>query len=606
MSNYSDFIQKNISNKIVLFELDSGDTLGDNLWVKDSPGVWKTTYAWLTDKPVSTTAYGVGTWGAGIYGTTSSTALPTSPRDIVNIVGSLEINGDNYTLVPLANVATTPDSFYWSSVSNVLYVNFPSYIRDEANVIVLGITFGYSTDSVYFNDIYYEGRIKSIPSVTVKQDNLFKAVVRFEGGTVTLINTDGEFDHFGSNRDIYGKRMRIKFGGDDLLYSEYEDVYTGYIEKYKLKGFDIPITVKDERKNLQRKIPNSYYSSATYPYIKDAGGEIAIGYGVINRAPAICLNEELTTTTYNFKFVNTFDTSVHDLVSIDQVYVDGIKVTHSLGSITSGTFNLADTVYEPGQDVSVSFHGYDITNPLDIIEDLLLIYADVPYTSDFYNTTDWEAVKLTVPDVALFVEKGKTLISVIGEITSSIFASLIIEGDGRINIKVVDLTKTPVKTIRAGELIMQPGYDDKSDDYVSSARVGYNKAHINGVSSYYTNNSEEEELVRKYRSYKEQEFKTLLTTESDASDFSDVAMSLFGGIVPQYTIMTPMLNIDVELEDVVDVELYVFSDGSFGIIRCEVISKTVDYTNSRVSFTLRKISEVTANISQAKFIKWKA
>jgi len=605
MSNYTDFLQKTESKKIVLVEIDRGEVLSDSLWIKHAPGVWKTTYAWESGKSVETTAYGVGTWGAGTYGKASATTLPPSPRDKAQLISSLEVDTIYYTLVSsLAAVATTPDSFYWSQSEQLLYINYDGVIRET--VINLGLTIGFSSESLYFNNIFYDGRIKSIPNMSVKRDNLFDSKVVTAGGTISLINTDGYFDHFG-DQDVYGKKMRIKFGGDDLIYDDYETIYTGYIEKYDLKGSDIVINIKDERKNLERKIPDSYYSIDEYPYVSNTGSEISIGYGVINRAPAVCTNEELTVSTYNFKIV---DTTYHDIESIGQVYVDGMKVTHSDADLTEATFNLTSTVYEPGQKVSVSFNGYTdgstlIENPLDIIEDLLEIYSNTIYSSDFYNTTDWDVLRSTLDDINLFVQNGKTLKEIIGDIAHSILGTFIVEGDGRFNMKVVDLSKTSVKTIPIIDLIKAPIQNNSSNEYISSTRVGYSEDYTEKIYSYFTNTDQEEELVTKYRSYKQKDFHTLLTSAAVAEDYSVTVMSLFGGIVPEYTITTKMQHIDVELEDNINVELYKFYDGAWGSIKCEVVEKNVNYTSNTITFKLKWVEDLTTDINLAKLIKWK-
>jgi hypothetical protein len=593
-TNYELFIEKPISHKKVLFEIGKGKVLNDALWIKHSMYVWKIPYSWESEKVTSSLKYGLGPLGAGTYGVGSTSTLPISPNSHVNLISTIEVDGDVFILATsLAACMTTPDSFYWDGDDQVLYVYYDGYIRGTA--ISVAITFGWATETLRFNGILFEGLIKSIPSVDVKQDNLFKSVVTFEGGEITLENTHGVFDTF-EDEDIYGQQIKLKFGGDDLAYDDYVEVYTGYIEKFDTTRTTMPISIKDERKNLQRKIPNNYYTLDDYPSINSSniGKAIGIGYGLINKLPAVCTNEEDVTSLYSFKFV---DTTLHDVVSVDQVYVENIAVAHTDGSITAGTFTLADSIYKPGQKVAVTFHGYDIQNPLDVIEDLLLIYAGTPYTSDFFNTTDWDALRSSLPDIGLFIGESEALMLTIGKITSSIFATMVVEGDGKINMKVVDLTKTPVKTIKRIEYLDDIKKVRNSDAYISSAKVGYNRSwnvesFMNKDSSsysYYINDSEETALVTRFRSYKEQTFNTLLTTASDAEAFSDVAMSLYGGIVPEYTIKTKMQNVDVELEDIIVIDSSRYKNTE-ELVTTEVISKSVDYTKNTVTFVCRYIN----------------
>lgn len=604
---FNEFINESTSKKIVVFEIDEGVFMTEGLWTKYSSRVWKTTYSWTSGAAVTTTKYGVGTWGAGTYGLTSSSTLPRSPHSPGNLVNSLDINNVNYTLVgALSSVEGTVNSFYWDKINQILYIHFDGYLPDTDNAISLGLTTGWASENMYSDNIFFDGRVKSIPQVKVLRDNLFDGKVVTIGGSITLINTDGYFDHF-RNRDIYGKKMRLKFGGAELDYDDYETIYTGYIEKFDNRGTDTVINVKDERKNLERKIPTVYLEESDHPYLVDIGAAVGIGYGVINRAPAICVNEDETAATYNFIFV---DTTHHNIESINQVYIDGVKVTHTNGSLTGGTFDLSSSDYSPGQTVSVSFNGYTdgvdlIENPLDIIEDLILIYNNILYSSDFYNTVDWDALRPTLPNIALYVHNSSMLKNIIGDIAHTILGTFIIEGDGRFNMKVVDLTKTAVGTIKAYEYTVAPVEVNPSAEYISSARVGYNQAHTNMNYSYAINTDDESTLVTKYRSYKQKDFNTLLVEADDAADYSDMCMILFGGIIPYFTIKTGIQNINIELEDIVNAELYVFDDGSHGIVKTEVISKSVNYTSNEITFILKYISDVTANLNRAKFIKSK-
>ena len=400
--SYATFIAEPTSEKNVLFELTKGTVISNIFWIKEAPGVWKTTVSWITGAPVITTFYGVGTWGAGTYGVTSSTNLPTSLNSTVGIVASIAVGTVLYTAVASKElVASTPDSFFWDQVNQILYASFNGFIGNQT--ITFGLTFGFANKDISFGNQTFEGRIKSIPNLSIKRDNLFQNIVTFQGGRVTLIDTDGEFSNF-RDEDVYGWPSVLKFGGDDLTLDEYESIYTGYLKDFDFVGKDIVLNIKDERENLQRRIPNTYFDQTTFPDLDDTdvGKAIPIGYGAIKRATAICTNraESPAPATFNFKFI---DTTNHNIESVDTVYVEGVAVAHTAGSTTGGTFNLANTVYTPGQAVAVDFHGYVdgsvvlIDNPMEIIEDLISIYAGKDFTAVFYNTTEWDATKGGLP-----------------------------------------------------------------------------------------------------------------------------------------------------------------------------------------------------------------
>lgn len=596
MSAYQEFINKVHSFKQILLEINKGLVMNkDQLWIKNSPNVWKTTYAWESGKSVNTTFYGVGTWGAGTYGKTSSAALPASQNPLLNQLGSLELDGDFYVLVNSEQACeNTHDSFYWVQSTNVLYIHYHDYIMNPDIVIKIGISFGFSLVDRYYNDIFYEGKIKSIPSVSFSQDKLFKNIVNFDGGNVSIINTDGALNNFG-NADVFGQVVTLLFGGDDLPYSEYEKIYTGFLQTFNYITNDLILALKDDRKNMKRKIPLNVLDTETYPDLKPGliGNVIPIGYGKCNRGLSICTNDEETTpVNYNFIFI---DTSLHDIQSIDKVYVDSVEVSFTSGSTSAGTFDLSTSDYKPGQKVSCDYYGYIddslvlIDNPMDIIVDLLLIYLDKVYSSDFYNITEWEAARTGLPPIGLCISKQKQLIDIIGQITNSILGTFTIQGNGLYTMKLVDLTKTPLKTVKHDEVLGLVKIKNNEKNYLSSCGIQYDRLWEDDQFNLYINDSREKQYFDNFRSYFQQDFKTLLTTESDAIDYSENILDLFGGITKDYSFDTKTQNIFLELEDIIYLESETTRGGGIETVKLEIIQGSVDYNSMQVSFTGRKI-----------------
>jgi len=343
----------------------------------------------------------------------------------------------------------------------------------------------------------------------------------------------------------------------------------------------------------------------TYPSLDDGnkGEVIQLGYGDINKQPAICTNEaDEVTTTYNFKIT---DTTYHTIQSIDKVYVEGVEVAFSGASTTDGTFNLSNTVYESGQEVSASYNGYAITNPLDIIEDILFIFANISYSTDTFNTTEWEAVKLLMPDINLAVTESTKIIDIIGEISTTVQGLFLIQGDGKITFKLRDPNKDSVATIKILDQMAPPVQTNPSEEYTSSIRVGYKRAWSTGKHSYIVDSSDEETLFEKYRTRKERTFKTLLTNSTDAGDFADNIYDQFGGIYPTFKFQTKLQFLGLQLEDNIDAEVYILNDGEYGKVKLEVIGLDVNYTTGTMTITGRFIEYVDAILDVAALVKWK-
>jgi hypothetical protein len=628
---YNEFIGLQDSRKILLFEIDRGVLIDpeSEFWVKFSSDIWVFQYSWFQD-PLTTYSHGYGDyglypyglsgdlrygwgsqlWGDSSWGEGSIPAERNPPYEPVYLYGSLIVDGENYTKVDdISDLYANDKSFFFDVVTQRLYINFLNG-TDPADYtqIEFGVTQGYSNYSTYLDNIYYDGRIKSIPEISTERDSLFYGKISFEGGSATLINTDGSFDNFGQE-NYYGAECRILFGGDDLAYSEYKILYTGYIEDYQLTADDITINFKDNRKLLSESIPQNNFTKSVYSSLNDSndGVPIPLGYGTIRKGVAICTNEEATVSTYNFKFV---DTTNHTIQSIDQVYVNNKKVAHTNPSLTNGTFDLSSSVYEPGDDVAVDFHGYTdgglIENPLDVIKDIIINNTNISYTSAFFNLTDWEAATTALTQrVGVWIGEKKEIIDVIEEISSSILGLFIVEGGGKITFKLSDRDADVVDTINIDELIAPPAVDLKSSEYLNSARVRWGVYWASERGSFYTDTTKKQELFEKYKSNVEKEFKTVLSREEDAQDFASRALDEFGGIFPTYTITTKTQNIDVELTNNIDLEIGEYGDETRQYVKTEVLGKSINLNNNTITLKLRYIDSVNLDVNWTNLLRWR-
>lgn len=597
--DFTNFINEPISDKVILFEIAKGEVAKDTFWDKYVPGVWKTTLYWIEGELTSSISYGKGTWGNGLYGIINGDSLPVTENTYFFKIGSLIVNEIFYTEKSSKDLVQDDTySYYFDVTTQILYVNSDNlYMRDPNINMILSNVPGYSNKAHLF-DRFYEPRIKSVPNLSISRDNLFNKVVQFNGGTVVLNNKDGEFNNFG-DLNVYGQVVSIKYGGDDLDYDDYKEVYTGFLESWSGDGENFSLTINDERKNLQLQIPTNYYEEAIYPNLSEFGFGIAIGigYGDVRRAIAVCTNEgDTSAATYNFKFV---DTTLHEIQSIDNVYVNGIEKAYSNDSTENGTFDLTgDTAtFMPGNIVSVSFHGYVtdgdtlIDNPMDIIEDLLSIYADIPYDSDNFNTTAWNTLRASDDtQVALYVKEEKTLISILTSLAQAMLGTFIVEGDGRFNIKVFDPSSSSSKTIYYREIIGVVKETPSFNEYINSCRVGYRRDYSSTSHAYFINTDDQAALKTKFRQNKQQVFKTLISNATDASSLSDNIMQLYGGVFNKYVITTKLQTLELELEDIITVQVRKNNDGTFKEVTGVIVGKTLDLTNGLIKITLKEFN----------------
>lgn len=602
---YTDFIKKPISNKIVMCEIDEGVSFNNEFWIKEEPGIWKTTYAWT--ERTTDFSYGFGAWGYFAYGDGGTGVLPASERRPSIRIESLLIDGEQYTKAEtLADCRAIDKSFYFDIATQVLYIN-PEDDKDpryDFSSTVLGIVKGYASEEGYYDGVFFEGRLQSIPSITNTKDPLYFGLISFDGGSVTLENLDGHFDTL-QEEDVYGQRVRIKFGSRDIDFSDYETIYSGFFESFVLTENNCTINIRDPRKNISRSVNTNLFNLTDYPLLDDGndGEIIPLGYGEINKQPAICTNEtDEFTPTYSFKIC---DTSKHTIQSIDKVFVEGKSVSFSDINLAEATFNLSNSVYEPGQDVTVSYTGYDISNPLDVIVDLLETYTDIVYTATDFNQTEWEYAKALVPDINLSIIESTKIIDIIGEISSTVQGVFIFQGDGKITFRLREPDRASSATLTTQDYLLPPSQTNPSEEFTSRIRVGYKRAWSNNKNRWYTDESREQELFEKFRLRRTREFPTLLVNEADAITFAADLYDQFGGIFPTFRLTTKTQFLSLQLEDNIDAEVYILPDGLYGKIKLEVIGIETDFNTNQMIITGRFLSYIDSPTG-AKLIRLKA
>jgi len=559
----------------IIFEIDKGNevSLSPYNWVKESPFIHKLKWAWSQEE--RNFSYGVGGYGVGSYGSFSTDTLPLSDKDIADSVGSLIIDTELYTAVnSIAECKTTDKSFYFDIVSQILYINFILLTAPWDYVdISLGVSDGYS-NIPFGGGINYDPRIISVPEIEIERDSLYFGKVSFSESSVTLNNIDHYFDTFDQD-DVFGKICRIKHSIDNVTY---KTLYSGKLDSYSLEGNTIKINMRDARKALETKIPNVTFNKTDYPDINDnlVGEVIPIGYNTVLDSIAYSLNESDVSGTFDFKFCN------HAVTSIQEVRVDNSVVTPTATDLTNGEFTLAAADYDKGQTVTIDYTGKNLTNPLDIIKDILLTYTTSLYNNTFFNVSAWDAVTLSVTsEIGLGLIESESIADVIGRISQSILGSFLNDGNGRFNFKVVDNTKQPVLTLYGYDYIEPPILSYKSDEYLSSVKVNYNNMIVSDESPSFVNSSEETALFIKYDTKIEKDFDTLLLSESAASGYSDIILDNFGGIFPNYKLKTKLQTLDLEIEDLIDCQLYLDGENFYNV-RLEVLSKIVNYINNEI------------------------
>ena len=586
---YLSFLEKTTSNKIVLVELDLGKN--QTKWVNYSAGVW--TAKWTPSR----TIINIGDGNIGDY--------PIGMGEYKNYlsIGSVFGGATEYTeKSSIADVVSNQESWYYDNTDMRLYIHCTDNDEPQLHSITVGITMGLANKAIYFNDLYYEPRLTSIPTIEKSKDPLYFGVIRFDSGSISFINNDGYFDDITSNY-LFGQPARILFGGDDLDYSEYQKVFSGYIEDVDLGYETVTFRLVDERKKLSLKLPVNQFNKTDYPYLDDddVGKAIPIAYGEVYHCPVICTNKAQSgTPDWTFKVCDTSDHS-NGIQSIDKIYVDGVEKTIKSSSLANGTVTIDNADWDGKSKVTVDFKGLKnssgtyITNPLDIIVDILDTYLGIEYNDDNYNTTEWAEAKAhdLANDIGIFIDEEMAITEIIEKIGNSVFGNFIVQNNGKYTFRILDTSQDPEMTIHIEQMLEPPQISWDGTQFLTSCKVGYKKNYSEDSYRWYTNDTDKDKIYAKYKKYISKEFETYLVNEADAQELSEAIMEYYQDVKPIYTVTTSIQAIGSEIESIESFEINRVGKSWLDYVKVEIIGVVKDFLNNTVQLIGRHIAGLT-------------
>jgi hypothetical protein len=594
---FDDFIKIPISKRVVLFEIDEQVDFNNTGWVKEENTIWKTKISW-ENKTVNT-SYGDGSYGYGSYGSSETVQLPTSP-DRLNKIKSIIIDGEQWIEVgSYEDVFDISKSFYFDVDNQILYLNTesadipPNYYY---NFIKLGSVRGISNKDGYIDDIFYEGRIKSLSAIKETSDDMYFGKIPFNTGTIKLINIDGYFDDL-YIKDYYGSEVRLYFGGEGVNIKDYIQIYNGYVEDFNYTSDSITIKYKDSRDLLTNSLPENVFEKSIYPNLNEnnEGEFIPITYGRINKGKAVCINSD-SSLNKKYKFA---DTSKHKIKSVIKVYEvdDNLLEVIDENDYTVDLDNgIIETNDNEEMDIYVDFEGYVdengnlINTPIDVIQDLLENYANISYSDSTFVIDEWEAARSYFnQEIYLYIKDEKEIIDVISSISNSTFGMLKINNEGKITYKIFDIEKETNDKIYIDEMIALPSINMTNKNYLNSARVGYNYNFWKDDYNYIINNNLKEALFYKYKKHNQKTFETVLKNKIDAENYSTFMVNNFGDLKPYFTITTTLSHIKLEVFDTIELQV---DQENQAWIKGVILSKTVDIFNNKLTFTIKYIKNL--------------
>lgn len=244
--------------------------------------------------------------------------------------------------------------------------------------------------------------------------------------------------------------------------------------------------------------------------------------------------------------------------------------------------------------MTADIRGYEsggtmIENALEVIKDLLACYADIAYTIDNYDTTEWAAATALAPDIQLFIDTNRPIENAVEETCVSLDGVVFPKANGKLTFRYLHAPKSVKEVIPREEMFEEPAIRYASDNILSALALGYDRDYAGDASLTYADDSLNAAFQALYGMTSRYEADTLLNSLADVQALAASLIAVYAQI-PQWTIVqTNISHIQLELIDDVTVGLDRASKARFGNVDMRVYGIRKDVMAGAVELTLRRI-----------------
>jgi len=511
-------------------------------------------------------------YGIGDEGPDAET-LYTVPE--TSRVSDVKINGVALTLASsVADCYSTLESYYWDH-SNI-YVNSASDPSDWDNTTMVFLKFYFASETKNLNGVNYDGRLMSIPSLTLRVEEEFSGISQIGGGSLILSNGDRFFDPLRDLRWDAGVTV-LKIGCDladaVMAYSDYQAISTWNNDSW-IVGDSFELKVIEIRERVDKEIPFYVYTRSEYPNIHEGhdGRSKQIVYNHCFGARAVCIDIEQ----------KLFQVAGHPIMAIDRVRAD---VGGIMRHVTITDIDLTDARFiypewDLQQDVTVDLYGKVdsngdlISNPADIIHDLLVTCGvtdinEASFTTahDLYDRGLYYPEGKRVVSYAPFIYLGDptSVLDVISDINATIGAYLYIDADGDYNIKVFEPQRVQDLEVFQETSIKSLEMELETENRISYLHLKYAKRQDEDWDVDYLMEKTRNQYFRDEKSRVKEEVGANIATVEDARLLANKLMLYKGDlnhiykisfVDPKAMLLTPSQQIHLQFEYDTETEAY--------------------------------------------------
>lgn len=588
-----------MANKILLFQLASRATQTE--WIPDSGGIWFIPFR------------------HEYTGIDADLLAELTEKGYINII-SVSYSGQDLTQVDTwtdtvdgrATALSSDASFIWDNTDKNLYIRLADYDDPRVHDIFIGVAQHISSQSFddTVNRILYREDLKNLPDLSEQKDPLYFQKISFDEFSVTLNNAGNVYDFLIDNK-VFGQVGQYFWGDEGAEFSSFTQIKEAKVSTYQFRtngrNREVILRLIDSRAHLSRSVPVNTLNQTDYPDLKNefVGKPKPLVYGQVTDLLCIPLDDNAVQANYTFLIA---DTEFHNIKSTGYtIYMDGTdKTGQETFNAAAGTFTLPAAHYTVGADVTFTGGGFVssgvtvIENPLDIIVDLLANYLNIAYTSNSFNTTEWEITEALLDNYAIAIQEEKSVIGIIEMICSETGVGFLLERDGKYTARYYDPDDNPVLTVHENQWINTPIVIGKEEEVLTSATVKYNQSLNKESYQSYTDDTQENDVYAKFGIYRGKVFYTGYSTATGAQNFAesimdrsnDIGLTISGILSDKYIDLS-----EVKVGKIAQIEVNRQTSKNtwsewLGKMNCEILGVFPDLANRTCEILFRKSEDI--------------
>jgi hypothetical protein len=570
----------------------------------------RATHLWYTDAFVvgMRFSYTTASYWSSVLGAPAVT-VSESP-----IILDVLINYIQYYIADsYATCLATESSWYFDGTT--LWIHMDHLLVPDGVVIQYGKGVGYSDSSVvYIGSTQYLPLVTDTPSIERSEDIKEYGRLKLLATDIKLTNMFGVLDSL-QDENIIGNSAMLSYIQNEKIVDGFVSAGDAvpqafyYVEKVEHGQQSVSLALQDIRK-LNKQVPTRVFDATTYPYLNDSddGAFVPLIYGRVRAAKCFPVTANQTGTTDATFRCAEFLTTIHAVrVKIGDTWT---AATVTGTDLANGTFTISGGRSAAGKDpyaCQADVTGIPVVYASDIIVDLYSRYLGQAFTDQFYNLTEWNANKVTLPTCGLIINEQKDILDIIPIIQNGIYPSFRfdITYDGLKTIRIDDKTRGIDWFVGNLDIINNDKLTvvESSEYLFGEVTVQYDKDYTDGTYRPKTVNTYVNEIKENYQWSNTNTIPSLLNDATLANN-----MAVAKSVEYRYPIRTIELDLfgdkyfGVEIYDIMQADTalgraeYYSGDFTgrefFGVIVGQVLRYKPNYDKKTVTVTLRILDRV--------------